>query len=191
MASPTPPRDPPAPARLVLVGLMGSGKSTVGRRVAAALGWPYLDNDDELTAATGRTLAALSEDGAEALHAAERAVLADILRREPPLVASAAAAVVTDAATRALLHARAYAVYLHVPADELARRVGDDPYRPWLRPDPLAALRGFHAARDPLYRAVARLVVDGTATPDEAARAVVAGLPRRPGPAGRDPDGGP
>lgn len=180
MAAPTPPRaSSPESVRLVLLGLMGSGKSTVGRRVAAALGWTYLDNDDLLTEATGRTLTQLGDQGADVLHAAERDVLAGILDRDPPLVASAAAAVVEAAIARAQLADRAFAVYLHVPPDELVRRIGDDPHRPWLRPDPHAAMAAFYTARDPLYRKVAALVVDATGPPDEAAATVVAALPRR------------
>ena len=82
----------------------------------------------------------------------------------PPYVAGVAGGVVeSDSDVQAMRAADAFVVYLHTPVDELVRRVGDGGGRPFLQPDPEAALRGLYAGREPLYRAVADLVVDTSA----------------------------
>lgn len=168
----------PSPTRVVLLGLMGSGKTTVGKELARQTGWPYLDNDTLLTAATGRSVTDLAAVGGEHLHDAERDILEDVLLREPPLITSAAAAVVGDPLVGALLHHRAFPVYLHVPPHVLVERVGSDPRRPFLQDDPLGVLTKMHEARDPLYREFAAYVADGTQSPDEVAAAIYRQLPR-------------
>jgi shikimate kinase len=85
---------------VALVGLMGTGKSTAGRIVARRLGRPYVDNDDGLEAAAGRTAREIQDDdGEEALHALELEVLRGALARTEPAVIGAAASVVDSAAT--------------------------------------------------------------------------------------------
>ncbi|HEV2088909.1 MAG TPA: shikimate kinase [Cryptosporangiaceae bacterium] len=168
---------PAAPVlRVVLLGLMGSGKTTVGQPLAAHLGAEYRDNDTLLRRATGRSLTQLAHEGTDVLHAAERAVVRGVLAEDPPLVAGAAAAVIEDAPTRALLARRSFPVYLHARPETLVERGGADDHRPWLRPDPLAALRRMYATRDPLYREVAALVVDADQPPDGAVRDILAAL---------------
>jgi shikimate kinase len=169
----------PSPTRVVLLGLMGSGKSTVGELLSVRTGWPHLDNDALLRETTGKSLTEVAELGADTLHDAERSVLRRVLDRPPPLLAGAAAAVLDDDPEIGdLLHARAFTVYLHVPPEVLVTRIGDDANRPWLRPDPLAALRRMYTARDPLYRKVAAYVADGAKPPERVAVDVYAQLPR-------------
>jgi shikimate kinase len=169
----------PTPTRVVLLGLMGCGKSTVGKQLAERTGWPHLDNDARLRDATGKTLTEVAELGVDKLHEAEREVLRRVLDMPPPFVAGAAAAVLDDdPEIGELLHKRAFPVYLHVPPETLVNRIGDDVNRPWLKPDPAAALRRMCEMRDPLYRKVAAYVVDGTQTPEQIADEVYAQLPR-------------
>src|SRR4029077_10353207 len=83
------------PTRIVLVGMMGSGKTTVGREIARRTGWPWLDNDDLVRELTGREPSAIAiEDGEEAPHDAEAASLGAALGRDPPLVVAAAGSTV-------------------------------------------------------------------------------------------------
>jgi shikimate kinase len=168
----------PSPTRVVLLGLMGSGKTTVGRLLARRTGWPYLDNDAMLAEATGQSAHELASISGDHLHDAERDVLEDVLMHAPPVIAGAAAAVVGDPLVGAMLHHQAFSVYLHVPPDVLVKRIGDDAHRPWLQPDPRAVLSTMYDARDPLYRESAAFVADGTKAPAEVVDQIYAELPR-------------
>ena len=96
----------PATGRIVLIGMMGSGKSTVGRLVAERIGWRYVDNDDVVRALSGREPAGIAtDDGEDALHAFEAEALLVTLRSETGVVVSAAAWVVLDDACREALAA--------------------------------------------------------------------------------------
>jgi shikimate kinase len=163
---------------VVLLGLMGSGKTTVGRHLAQRTGWLYLDNDDLLQEVTGKTLIDVAGLGADTLHGFERDVARALVDREPPFVASAAAAVVDDFSVGELLHARTFTVYLHVLPSTIVARIGDDTHRPWLRPDPLTALENMYSDRDSLYRRVAAYVADATPHPKQVADRIYAELPR-------------
>ena len=148
--------------RILLIGLMATGKSTIGRALAERLGWTYLDNDELVRAAAGTALEDLRRKvGGAGLHAAEAAALRTALAAPPPVVAGVAASVVLEKENRAALRgADAYVVWLRARPATLAARVGDKSDRPWLRPDPLRALSAMAAERDPLYAEVSDLVVD-------------------------------
>ena len=154
----------PAPRRVLLVGMMGAGKTSVGRALETRTGWPYVDNDEAVQRLTGLDTASLEEArGVGALRRAEADGLHRALTAEPPLVAGVAGGVVeSDADAAALRDADAFVVYLHTPIDVLVARVGDGDGRPFLQPDPEAALRRLYAGREPRYREVADLVVDTT-----------------------------
>ena len=149
------------PARLLLVGMMGAGKTTVGRAVAAAKGWAYLDSDEEVAKATGETVPALFEHRGEA---AFRAAEAEALRRAvtggEPVVVSVAGGAVLDPANRELLGRSGTVVWLRARPETLARRVGDGFGRPLLGEDPASAIVRLEAVRRPLYQRVAQHVVD-------------------------------
>ena len=148
--------------RVLLIGMMGSGKTSVGRGIEKRTGWAYQDNDEAVERLTGLPTRELHEQrGTPALRAAESQVLHDALVAPPPYVAGVAGGVVeSDDDVQALRDADAFVVYLHTPVDELVRRVGDGDGRPFLQPDPEAALRRLYAGREPRYRSVADLVVD-------------------------------
>jgi shikimate kinase len=165
---------------VLLVGMMGSGKTTVGRATANLLGWRYLDNDEQLRRVTGAGTRTVQErEGEKALRRAESAALSVALTEAGPLVAGVAAGVVLDPLDRVRLRAGGFVVWLRADLGTLARRVaGTD--RPWLGDDPAAALRTLYAGRADLYAAVAHLVVDVDMIPaEDAARRIVAALPSR------------
>lgn len=153
--------------RILVVGMMGAGKTTIGRSVARRLGWRYYDNDELLHRAVGKDTRAVQEqDGEQALRRAESAALTMALTEAGPLVAGVAGGVVTNPLDRARLQAR-YVVWLRATIDTLADRVaGTD--RPWLGDDPRGALTALYAGRADLYLSVASHVVDVDALPPEA-----------------------
>jgi len=152
----------PDPVRILLIGLMAVGKTTVGVPLAAELGCRYLDNDELVRRATGTALEDLKERvGGEGLHEAESAALDVALRTRPPVIASVAAWVVTPAENRRKIRdSGAFTVWLRARPETLAARVGDGGDRPWLRPDPLTAFRAMAAERSGWYAEVSDLTVD-------------------------------
>ena len=155
---------------VVLIGMMGVGKSTVGRLLADRWSRRFTDADDELERRAGNSVQALfAEHGEAGFRRLEADILADLLVAEPPQVISCGGGVVTEPANRALLDERSTVVWLTAPVDVLALRVGDGVTRPLLGDDPVAALRDLTDRRMPLYEAVADHVVD---TADRSPRTV-------------------
>jgi len=146
---------------VVLVGLMGSGKTTVGKKVAKLIDHRFVDADVEIEARTGRSVASWFEDGEPAFRAAEAQLLDDLLSDPEPLVIGAGGGVVvTDANRRRLQEADVTAVYLHGSPEFLASRVQAKAHRPLLGADPLAVMQEMYAMRDGWYREVADAVVE-------------------------------
>jgi shikimate kinase len=170
---------------LVLIGLMGVGKTTVGRRVAALLDRPFVDSDLHIEATTGRTVKQIAaEDGAEAMRAVESAALADALALPTPSVIGCAAGVVLDPANLDLL-ARPAVVWLTGDPRLIAPRTRTRGHRPWLDEDPTGTLERMHTERAHLYQGVADLTVDVTpggvaADPDLTAAAIADWFTREP-----------
>lgn len=175
-----PPGDIPA-VRVLLVGMMGAGKSTVGRELSRLTRWPYLDNDELLERAVGMSARKVLEtEGVEGLRRAESAALAEGLRERPPVIVSVAGGVVGDAADRDRIRSGGVVVWLRAPIDVYVARVGDSSDRPWLRGHPEAAMRRLYSGRAPLYAEVATLVVDvKDRTPSETAALIVDRLAAR------------
>ena len=142
---------------LVLVGPMGAGKSTVGRRLAARLGFPFSDLDEEIEAA-GRSIEAIfAEDGEPAFRDLESRHLRERLEGGDRVLATGGG-VVLDAGNRELLAERACVVWLGAQVDTQLSRVGNGDGRPLLdADDPAMVLRSLAATRTPLYRKVADL----------------------------------
>jgi shikimate kinase len=147
---------------VLLLGMMGAGKTTVGRELSARTGWPYLDNDELVALAYGRpTPDVLAEAGETGLRAVESAALGAALAAEPPIVAGVAGGVIDDPGDRERLRsADAFVVWLRAEIATLAARVGSGEDRPWLAPDPATALATLYAGRAEHYAAVADLVLD-------------------------------
>lgn len=137
---------------VVLVGLMGAGKTTVGRRLAERLSLPFFDADEEIERAAGRSVSDIfAELGEPAFRAGERRVIARLLSGEPCVLATGGGAFV-DSDTRALVRERAVSVWLKVDLETLSRRVTRKDTRPLLRgKDPLAVLSAQAEARYPAY----------------------------------------
>lgn len=164
---------------IVLLGLMGSGKTTVGSLLARRLDRPFVDGDARLEAMTGRTAAQLAEErGADVLHRLEVEVLARSLADHPEPVIAAAAAVVLDPRVPSLL-AGAWSVWLRADAVELAGRLsGGDDHRPRGGGDLLGMLREMARSRDPLYARIADASVDARhATPAAIMRRILQAMP--------------
>lgn len=175
---------------VVVMGLMGAGKSTVSRLVADALGRPMRDSDADLTARYGATAAMMALDlGADELHAREALVLREALAADPVPVIAAAASTVDDPESRKAL-APAFVVFLDGPPEVLAERMKSSPHRPHFKPDLVEMLTEQRARRLGHFQEVADLSVDTSAhTPEEIAATVLAHFrPRQPiPPAERNP----
>lgn len=147
---------------IVLVGLMGSGKSTVARRLGDRLDRPVLDSDDMIEELTGKSVRQIFADqGEQAFREQEQAVLASALANEQAAVIAAAGGVVLSAANRGLLdEADAVVIWLRAGPDVLQQRVRTGGHRPLLDDDPRRVLAKMHADRQPLYEEVADFIVD-------------------------------
>ena len=145
-----------------LVGLMGAGKTTVGRSLAKRLALDFVDSDREIEARTGVSIPTIFEiEGEDGFRRREASVIDDLSRLSGQVVATGGGAVLRQE-NRANLRASGFVVYLNVPPQILWERTRNDRNRPLLRvADPLARLGELFAQRDPFYREVADLVVDG------------------------------
>jgi len=172
---------PRIPRTVVLVGLMGAGKSAIGRRLATRLGLPFVDADREIEAAAGCTIEDIFERfGEPAFRAGERRVILRLLA-EPVHVLATGGGAFIDAEIRAAVKARGISVWLHADLELLVRRVSRRTDRPLLkRGDPREVLERLMAARYPVY-AEADVVVESLDGPPEAmvetVVAAIAGLP--------------
>ncbi len=146
---------------LVLVGPMGSGKSSIGRRLADRLGLDFVDADREIEQRTGATVTMIFDcEGEAGFRERERATLADLIQRERMVLATGGGAVL-HAGTRALLRARGYVVHLQVGPERQLERLARDRTRPLLAGDDRAVvLARLAAARAPLYADAAHLRFD-------------------------------
>jgi shikimate kinase len=162
-------------ARILLVGMMGSGKTTVGRALAKRTGWPFLDNDALVRELTGRPPAAIdAQDGEVALHDAETRAFRAAVERPGPAIIAVAGAVVDDDRERARLAGAGHVVWLRVRPEILRARIGSGAGR---RADALDLdwLAARAAEREPRYREVADQVIDvDRARPAAVAAAILA-----------------
>jgi shikimate kinase len=143
----------PRPDRcIVLVGLMGAGKSTVGRRLAKRLGLPFVDSDDEIEKAAGRTVREIFEAfGEPGFRDGERRVIARLIGGPRKVIATGGGAFV-DEDTRRLVLDQCIAVWLDADIETLAARVRRRDNRPLLQgKDPVQVLRALAEVRNPLY----------------------------------------
>lgn len=146
---------------IILIGPMGAGKSTVGRRLAAALGRGFADSDAEIERRTGVTIPLIFElEGEAGFRAREAAVIGELCRR-PDIVLATGGGAVLDPDNRRVLEDAGTVIYLRASVAEQLRRVGRDRNRPLLAgADPEERLSGLLRQRDPLYRSIADLIID-------------------------------
>jgi shikimate kinase len=168
----------PAPDRLFLVGPMGAGKTTIGRLLARDLKLQFLDADQDIERRTGADIPWIFDvEGEEGFRDREQQVIEELTKR-PGIVLATGGGAVLRPVNRAAL-ARGLVIYLRVTLDEQLRRTGRDRKRPLLNvDDPGKVLRELFAARDPLYREVADLVVDSdSSSPRAVAQRILSQLP--------------
>lgn len=161
---------------VAVVGLMGSGKSSVGSRIAATLGWPMRDSDADIEAQQGHTVRELRASlGTDAMHALESRQLLDALAAPGSSVVCPAASVADDdACLAALARPDVAVVFLTVDPAIAAKRFAPGDHRPWYGADPVVFLAAQAATRYPRFRSFnpVELATDRH-TPDEvAARAL-------------------
>ncbi|HSE00493.1 MAG TPA: shikimate kinase [Burkholderiales bacterium] len=149
------------PGNIFLVGLMGAGKTTVGRRLAKRLGKSFYDCDEEIERTTGVKIPVIFDiEGETGFRAREARMLAELVVRSDIVLATGGGAVLS-ADNRKLLVENGLVVYLRALASDLWARTRHDRNRPLLKTDqPLARLEELYAERDPLYRSIADLIVD-------------------------------
>jgi shikimate kinase len=163
--------------RILLVGMMGAGKTTTGRLVAEKLGWDYLDSDAEVVRTTGLTVPELfARDGEEAFRDAETDALRRACATADAVVVSVAGGAVLRPENRSLLRASGRVVWLRARPETLAARVGDGAGRPLLDGDAPAALMSLESVRRPYYAEVADETIDvDDFAPDEVAAQIIDG----------------
>lgn len=170
---------------LVLVGMMGAGKTSVGRRLAGVLGVPFRDADVEIESAAGCTINEIFERfGEPAFRSGERKVIARLLS-DPPHVLAAGGGAFVDEETRQRIKERAVSIWLRAPLDLLIQRVTRKDTRPLLRnTDSRATLERLLREREPIY-AQADIIIESDEGPhDVVVKRIIAALDSRASPAG-------
>jgi shikimate kinase len=148
---------------IVFVGLMGAGKTTVGRRLAKRHGLPFLDTDHELERRCGTTIPTIFDlEGEEGFRRREAKVIAEVMQTSGQVVTTGGGAVLMPENREAIK--KGFVIYLDADPEQLWMRLRNDTHRPLLTqsPDPRATLLALHQKRDPLYREVANLIVPTT-----------------------------
>jgi shikimate kinase/3-dehydroquinate synthase len=166
--------------RIVLVGFMGAGKTTVGRHLAALLGWDFIDLDDRIVARAGRPVAAIfREHGEAAFRAAEHEAAVDLQHHRFVVIAAGGGAFVAPG-TRAVLSTGALTVWLRCTLPALLARIANDASRPLA--GSYETISALLTEREPLYR-LADMAVDTTsvAPPDAAREIANAAMQQEPG----------
>jgi shikimate kinase len=165
-------------ARILLVGMMGAGKTTAGRRLAHRLGWNFLDSDAEVEKATGMTVPALFDrDGEAAFRRIEAEALARVCSATDPAVISVGGGAVLRPENRALLRASGRVIWLRARPATLVAPIGSGAGRPLLEREdnPTAALEALDSVRRPLYAEVAHETIDvDDLSPDGVGEQIVA-----------------
>lgn len=146
---------------LYLVGLMGAGKTTVGRLLARHYGCDFHDSDHVIEARTGVKIPVIFEiEGESGFRKREEAAIAELTNLEGVVLATGGGAILSPA-NRAILRERGLVIYLRGTPEHLYERTRHDRNRPLLQTDnPLEKLRELYRVRDPLYREIADIVVD-------------------------------
>jgi shikimate kinase len=168
---------PPArPSTVLLIGMMGSGKTHVGSLVASRLGWPHLDSDQQIQLSTGTTVAQIfAQRGEAAFRAEESRVLRQAVTAEGPVVVSVAGGAVLSGDNQRLLRRAGFVVWLRAEVATLAQRVEGADHRPLLNGDRRARLTALYAERRLFYQELADVVIDvDHLTPSEVADQVMA-----------------
>jgi shikimate kinase len=146
---------------IILIGLPGSGKSTVGRHLARRLDLPFFDSDHVIEQRIGCPIREyFAREGEQAFRDVEEEVIRELTQGAPGVLATGGGAVLRSV-NRQRLREAGKVIYLRSAPEEVHRRVRHDANRPLLQvADPLARIRELHAERDPLYRETAHFVIE-------------------------------
>jgi shikimate kinase len=168
----------PAPCRVALVGLMGAGKTQVGRHLASRLGWPFWDTDRLVEERAGISIVEVfRRHGEPAFRVLEAEVLEWMGETAPPLVGALGGGVVEAKENRERLRSSFFVVWLDVTPETAAARVGTGKGRPLLgRGAPLQTLEGLYSRRRPWFEDVAHLTLDASASAEDLSDAVLRSL---------------
>ena len=160
-SNPNPGETADGPGNIFLVGLMGAGKTSVGRMLARRLNMEFFDTDAEIERITGVKIPLIFEiEGETGFRAREEKMIEQLSAMNGIVLATGGGAVIAET-TRRFLKSRGRVIYLRAAPEDLWRRTRRDRNRPLLQTaDPLGKLRTLHEQRDPLYREVADLIVD-------------------------------
>jgi len=168
------------PSRVALIGFMGSGKTTVGRLLAARLGYAFLDLDEWIARRAGKSVRRIFQtEGEESFRELEAAALQELSSRRRVVIAAGGGAPVREA-NRAFFRA-APTVYLEISFEEFLRRTAANPGRP-LRDRPVGELSALFESRLPVYRELGIRVSSQGRNPREVVEEIVDRLTRRKGP---------
>lgn len=146
---------------IFLVGLMGVGKTTIGRQLARNLKREFIDSDHEIEQRTGADIPWIFDiEGEAGFRARERDVIADLTARQGIVLATGGGAVL-DQQNRNYLKSRGFVVYLRASVERLVERTGKDRHRPLLQDaNPRQLLQNLLVERDPYYREIADVIID-------------------------------
>lgn len=146
---------------LFLVGLMGAGKTTIGRLLARHRGLAFVDSDHEIEARTGVNVSTIFElEGEAGFRAREESLISELVLRTGLVLATGGGAILSPL-SRQRLHQHGLVIYLRGSVEQLWQRTRHDRHRPLLQtPDPRQRLQQLFDRRDPLYREVAHLILD-------------------------------
>lgn len=163
--------EPGAPSHIVILGLMGVGKTTTARALSDALGWPYSDSDTEIEQLTGVPGRVVAEQlGIPALHLIEAALLLGALARPKPHVITAAASVVENKTVTDELVQKSFVVRLRAPVETTLARQSDGDHR---RPMTKTELEELMVRREPLFASVEDLTLDAGRSTRELVRGII------------------
>ncbi len=177
IVNPLDPQNPLTPKTLVIVGMPGSGKSSMGRKLAARLGLPFIDSDTEVEKAAGMKVAQIFEQlGELAFRDGERKVIARLLEQPPHILATGGGAFM-NADTRALIRKRGISIWLRADIALLMERTGHRNDRPLLKGgNTEQKLRELLDAREPIYATADIAVTSDRRPPEEAVNRVLTAL---------------
>lgn len=171
------------PSRIVLVGYRGTGKTTVGRLLAARLGWTFADSDDLIETATGRSIAeTFATEGETSFRQHEAAALQELSKRDLIVIATGGGAVLRSD-NRELLRTAGFIAWLTARPETIWERLRGDPLNAQRRPNLTAAggieeIRQLLITREPLYRDIAHFIADAdTPSPEVVTAAILKAWP--------------
>jgi shikimate kinase len=153
------------PQKVILLGPMGAGKSTLGKILSSKLNWPYIDNDLDMAKQTGMSIAELSSLSVAELHKIEAEFINEVLKTQAPFISGAAASVIENLQIRNELK-NVCAIYLSIPVETAIERASAGSVgRQALTEEGVKIMRERYKRRDPLYREVASYVINLSSSP--------------------------